>query len=314
MKQITLGSTFLYEKEHKLQNVLLEAFAEMAFVVHQFQKSHENLLANGTPELETYIKQLNEADFQRSTNLIVELHAFDLSTYFKSFLLLAKAVLDKVVPLFSYRFYDNLELLSDKGDRLISRIKSNKNVRNKTEFILLIERARNDWLDTLIELRDEYAHYSNLKEYANFWVPGEWIGQRKFTGIQNFHRPSVDIAGKRVDALDYMLSVKAELVRFLREFLHLCEFKPDRRPKHYLSCEECGYAFAKRAKSGDRKGRLSLTSRHIEIQVKDRARDYGVIVCPKCGGKTDTDLQFWKDEGLSCSTSAPSSATAGSDK
>jgi len=31
---------------------------------------------------------------------------------------------------------------------------------------------------------------------------------------------------------------------------------------------------------------------------KDRARDYGVIVCPKCGGITDTDLQFWSMEGL----------------
>lgn len=306
MKEITLGSTFLYDKEHELQNTLLEAFAEMAFVVRQFQESHANLLANGTPELADYVKQLNEADFRQAKHLIVELHAFDLSTYFKSFLLLAKAVLDKLVPLFSYRFFDNLELFSDKGDRLIARLKGNKHVQNKAEFIALIERVKREWLDALIDLRDEYAHYSNLKEYSNFWIPGESIGQRKFSGIQDFNRPSVFVARHRVDALAYMLSVKSELIHFLRSFLQLCEFTPDRRPKHYLSCERCKHVFAQRTKTKDGKDRLKLTVPHIEIQIKDETRDYGVIVCPKCGGRTDTALQFWKEQGLSFSTSAPS--------
>jgi hypothetical protein len=305
MKEITLGSAFLYEKEHELQNTLLEAFAEMAFVVRQFQDAHTNLLANGTPELSDYVKQLNEADFRQAKNLIVELHAFDLSTYFKSFLLLAKAVLDKLVPLFSYRFFDNLDLFSDKGDRLIARIQGNKHVQRKVEFIALIERVKREWLDALVDLRDEYAHYSNLKEYSNFWIPGESIGQRKFTGIQDFNPPTVFVAGNRVDALEYVLSIKAELIRFLRDFLQLCEFTPDRRPKHYLSCERCKHVFAQKTKTEDGKDRLTLTEPHIEIQIKDKARDYGVIVCPKCGGKTDTDLQFWKREGLSFSTSPP---------
>jgi hypothetical protein len=313
LKEITLGSSFLYAKEHQLQNVLLEAFAEMAFVVHQFEKAHESLLATGTPELDTYVRQLNEAEWQGSTNLVVELHAFDLSTYFKSFLLLAKAVLDKVVPLFSYRFYDNLDTFKDRGDRLIGNVKKNGHVLRKTEFIALIERAKTEWLDALVALRDEYAHYSNLKEYVNFWAPGDWIGKRRLTGIQDFCRPSVEVAGEKVDALEYILSVKAHLVHFLREFLQLCEFTPDRRPRHYLSCEGCGYAFAKRAKSGDKKGRLSLTSPGIAIEIKDRAKDYGVIICPRCGGKTDTDLQFWKAEGLSFSSSPPSSTGTGAE-
>jgi hypothetical protein len=303
MKEITRGSTFLFEKEHELQNTLLEAFAEMDFIVRQFQGSHANLLANGTPDLADYVKQLNEADFQQAKNLVVELHAFDLSTYFKSFLLLAKAVLDKLVPLFSYRFFDNLELFSDKGDRLIARIKNNKHVEKKAEFRVLIERVKREWLDALIDLRDEYAHYSNLKEYSNFWVPGESIGQRKFTGIQDFNPPSVLVAGNRIDALAYMLSIKSELICFLRDFLLLCEFTPDRRPKHYLSCERCKHVFARKTKTAEGKDRLVLTAPHIEIQVKDKTRHYGVIVCPKCGGKTDTDLLFWSQAGLSTSAS-----------
>ncbi len=306
MKQITLGSTFLYNKEHKLQNLLLEAFAEMAFVVHQFQSSHKYLVANGTPELDEYIRQMNETAFRPAANLIVELHAFDLSTYFKSFLLLVKAVLDKLIPLYSYQFYESLRQFSDKGDRLLRSVKNNKHVKNKPAFISLIERVKNEWLDALIDLRDQYAHYSSLGEYVNFWIPGEWIGQHRFTGIQDFHKPSVDVGGKQFEALEYVLMIKGRLVEFLHEFLQLCEFTPDRRPKHYLSCE-CGYTFAKRSKSGSDKGRLSLTSAHIALQIKDQAKDYAVILCPKCGGETDTDLQFWSGEGFSFSTSATTS-------
>jgi hypothetical protein len=284
MNEITRGSTFLYGKEYRLQNVLAEAFAEMSFVVRQFQDAHRDLLANGTPELANYIEQMNKTDFRQAKNIIIELYASDLSTYFKSFLILAKAVLDKVVPFFSYRFNENLKMFSEKGDRLVNRIKHNKHVQKKTEFIALVGRVKSEWLDTLVDLRDEYAHYSNLNEYTNFWISGESIGQRKFTGIQDFHQSSILVAGNRINALDYMLSIKAELIRFLRDFLQLCEFTSDRRPKCYLACEECHHEFARKTKSDGRQGRLTL-SEPINILVKDRARDYGVIVCRKCGGR-----------------------------
>jgi hypothetical protein len=270
MELITIGSTFLYAKEHELENLLLEAFAEMSFIVHQFKIAHEILIASGTPELDEYIRQMNDSNLQQAPNIIIELHAFDLSTYFKSFLLLAKAVLDKVIPLYSYQFYDSLRQFSDKGIRLIRSVKSNKHIKRKSEFISLIESAKNEWMDSLIDLRDQYAHYSSLREYLNFWIPGEWIGKRNFVGMQDFYKPSVYIGGKQVEALEYMLMIKVRLVEFLRGFLQLCEFTPDRRPKHYLSCE-CGYTFAKRSKSRTRHGRLSLTSAHIELQIKDEA-------------------------------------------
>jgi len=304
LKQITSGSTFLYDKEHELQNVLLEAFAEMSFVVHQFQNSHDHLVAHGTPELDNYIAQLNEASFPPNTNFIVELHAFDLSTFFKSFLLLAKGVLDKLVPLYSYRFYDNLNQFSQKGTRLIRAIKNNKNVGKKTELISLIEHAKNEWIDALINLRDEYAHYSNLKEYRNFWIPDKAIGNRTFSGIVDFNKPTIEVSGVQREALGYMLMLQEKLIKFLQEFLQLCEFTPGRRPKHYLECE-CGYVFARKPKSGTKHGRLVLTSAHIEIQVKNREMDYGVIVCPNCGAKTDTDLQFWRNEGFIFSDTQP---------
>lgn len=89
LKSITASSTFLYEKEFELQNVLLESFAEMAFVVQQFQSAHTYLLVNGTAELPNYVEQLNDQSLKLSPDTIIELHAFDLSAYFKSFLILA---------------------------------------------------------------------------------------------------------------------------------------------------------------------------------------------------------------------------------
>jgi hypothetical protein len=221
-------------------------------------------------------------------------------------------VLDKVVPLFSYRFYDNLDTFADKGSRLVKRIQENSKVQNKAEFIALIDHAKDNWLDTLIELRDEYAHYSNLKEYANFWIPAEAVGKQSLTGIQDFHRPSIIVGGIRRDAREYMEFVKSEIVQFLGEFVRLCDYTGERRPRHYLACEHCGFTFASRQGKVDRKGPVTLTSPHVQIRIKDRARDYGVIVCPKCGGTTDTDLQYWKDKGFAWRDSSPQPTKADS--
>ena len=73
----------------------------MAFIVNEFQKLHGELLAHGTPELDVYIAQLDEIASATSTNYTVELHAVDLSTYFKAFLLLASGGARKMVPIFS---------------------------------------------------------------------------------------------------------------------------------------------------------------------------------------------------------------------
>jgi hypothetical protein len=307
LRRIADDCTFLYAKEHALQNVLLEAYSEMAFVVRQFQASHDHLLNHGTPELSDYIRQINAVDARGRSEFVVELHVAELSTFFKSFLLLAKAVLDKVVPLYSYRFYDNLKQFSDKGTRLIRLIRNNKHVGKKAEMVALIEEAKRNWIDGLIDLRDQYAHYSSLPEYTNFWLSGDLAGRRALAGIEDFNRPTIVVAGQALDALQYVLTVKMQLVEFLREFLLSCEFTAGRRPRRYLNCE-CGYVFAKRSKSGANKGRLSLTGPKLDVRVRDRALDYGVIVCPACGGETDTDLEFWRQEGFSFFDPKPATA------
>jgi len=219
LNAITAGSTFLYERESELQNVLLEAYAEMAFVVKQFSESHADLLANGTPELPNYIAEINALSEELADDVVIEVHAFDLSTYFKSFLLLAKGVLDKLVPLYSYRFYDNLKQFSDKGTRLIKSVRNNSHIARKAELIQLISDHKQRWIDDFIELRDNYAHYSNLRGYQNFCTTGRQVQSHAINSILDFDRPSILVGGNRTDALDYMLHIKTEIIAFLNAFL-----------------------------------------------------------------------------------------------
>lgn len=249
-----------------------------------------------------YIRQLNETELRKGT--IVELHVIALSTYFKSFLLLVKVVLDKLVPLYSYQFHDGLRQFEEKGAKLIACIKRSRKVSKKDQLVQLLSTAKREWIDELITLRDQYAHYSELPEYRGFWLSAGVVPKSSLHGISDFTSPTVSLARSQVNAVDFVRDTKERLVVFLQSFLRLCEFTPGRRPNTYLRCDDCQHVFATRAKSAGRQGKIRLTSSSIQIEVKDRSRDYGLIICPKCGGETDTDLEFWRREGLAMSKNA----------
>jgi len=97
IKKITRGSFFLFEQEHRLNNILIEVFYEMSFLINQFKEVQNKLLTESSPNIEYFINGLNEASFGKK-NIIVEFHSLSLSVYFKSFLILSKSVLDKLVP------------------------------------------------------------------------------------------------------------------------------------------------------------------------------------------------------------------------
>lgn len=298
LRRITSGSNFLYRKEHQLLNVLCGAFQEFSLIVHQFQNSYNRIMENGTPALDTYIEDINSTIVPEGNGFIIELHAYDMSAFFKSSLLLSKGVLDKLVPLYSYRFSDNMRQFDAKGAGLIKSIKHNKHITRKDAMISLIQDAKMEWIDSLIDLRDRYAHYSNLEEYINFSAYIDSGNKRTFSGISDFHKPAINVSGRRHDALEYILYLKESIITFLRAFLQLCEFTAERRPKLYLECEgRCGHVFAKRHKNGSQKGRLEMIATSMKIRVINRELDYGVIVCPKCGVETDTDIRAWRDNG-----------------
>lgn len=295
LKKITHGSFFLFEQEHRLNNILAEVFYEMSFLVSQFKEVQNKLLTESSPNIEYFINDMNKVPFQKK-NIVVEFHSIPLSIYFKSFLILSKSVLDKLVPFYSYRFKANLRSFDKKGIRLIEDIKRNKQPFRKCEIIELINHAKREWLDSLIELRDEYVHYSNLQEYANFWLSlEEWVEPRQLKDLTDLNKPTVEVAGQKFQALEYMEMIKGKLVLFLGDFIQLCDFTSDRRPKISLRCIECDHVFAKN--NHPKKGQITIMDK-LKFEIKDISKDYAVIICSQCGGQTDTDLKFWPSQSL----------------
>jgi hypothetical protein len=297
IKLIVSGSTFIYQKEQTLLNTFTGAFQEMSFIAHQFKISHNNIITNGTPELNTYLSQLNNTTIPDNGNFIFELHAHDLSAFFKAFLLLVKGVLDKLIPLFSYRYNENIDTFGDKGARLLKVIRQNQHIEKKEELIDLIEAAKRTWIDELITIRDEYAHYSNLREYINFWIRLDKNIIPKMSGINSFNKPEIALPSGKMGALEYINTTNERILLFSQMFIRFCDFNADRRPKHYFTCEgNCGHIFAKKHKKGPKKGQLEVFS-PLNIAIRNAELDYGVIVCPVCGAETDTDLRYWREVG-----------------
>jgi hypothetical protein len=291
----TENSVFIYEKEIGLLNTFLSACRELSHVVSEYERKLSLVLANGTPSLASYIEEINGLEKTPMPPITIELEVVDLSALFKVYLLLAKATLDKLIPLYSYRFYSNLRQFSDKGERFLKEVKNNRHVKHKDRFIELIKTAKSKWLDTVIKLRDEYAHYSSLKAYSSFILNID-SGVNGLKDISSFHQPSLTLPNGTVDALKYMIDTKEQLLHFTSRFISLCDYNDSRRPRHYLKCE-CGHEFAKKAKSKAPSPSGITIDNHIEIQVLDISRDYGAIRCPRCGGLTETDLEYWRSIG-----------------
>lgn len=284
---------FLYEREYELQNTLLEAVAEMLFAIDQYAAAKERILSDGTPELPGYVSELNALRTNLTTDLVVELHTLGLASYFKSFLMLTRSVLDKVVPLYSYQYGGSAKQFSDKGTKLVNALRQNPKMTKRAEAIALIEEHKALWMDALIEHRDEYAHYSMLSAFRHFRIHSERIRREPVVGIHDFEAPSILVDGQAVEALSYMRAVQEHLTVFLNRFLKCLEFTAGRRPKRYLDCQECQHKFAKKTKDG----RVVLIGT-LEVREKKHELDYGVIICPVCKGTTDTDLKYWRDLGL----------------
>lgn len=295
LAKLTEGSVFVYKKEIELLNIFLNSCRELCHVVSEYEKKLDLVVNTGTPSLNTYIQEINELDMKSMPITVVELEVLDLSALFKIYLLLVKSSLDKLIPLYSYRFYANLKQFNDKGSRFVREILNNRHATNKDSFVELVNTARSSWLDETIDLRDQYAHYSSLREYSSFTLilDSQVNGLR---GICDFRQPTLALRNGTVNALSYMKDTERRFLDFARCFIHLCDYNSERRPKRYLKCD-CGHEYAKKIK-GKASSSFGLTVEgKLQILVMDESRDYGVLVCPRCGMHTETDLELWRSLG-----------------
>ena len=64
-------------------------------------------------------------------------------------------------------------------------------------------------------------------------------------------------------------------------------------PSNQVSCSECGHEYAVIILD-DRGKRILRVYEQIELTIIDKEKNIGLITCPKCGGKIQTDLEFWR--------------------
>lgn len=298
LQYLTGECVFLYDRERELENSLLTGFTEMRYMMKEYEKHYKQHLIEGMEDIEQHFEELNTIESSIKSDVVIEIYSVALSTTLKSFLLLAKGVLDKLVPLFAYRFNETLRQFDDKGEKLIKLIKDNSKFPQAAKFTMLLKHHKQLWIDDLVELRNDVAHYTALPEYVNFWIPSEWVGTKQIKSIEDFNRPVIRIRGNQHDALEYVLFIVDNMKEFIRDFLRLCDFNDARRPKVSLRCTNCNYEIARKVKHGPTKGKIHLLIPELTIEIRDRVRDYGRIPCPKCHARIDTDLNFWKEQGL----------------
>lgn len=295
LSKLTKGSMVIYKKEIDLLNTFLNACRELRHVVSEYEKKLGLVMDSGTPSLNRYIQEINELDMKTMPSIAVELEVLDLSALFKVYLLLLKSTLDKLIPLYSYRFYSNLKQFNDKGVRFVKEVKNNPHATNKEQFVELVKTAKNGWLDEVIDLRDQYAHYSSLHEYSSFaLILNSQIN--RLTGISDFLQPTLALRNETVYALSYMKDTERKFLDFASCFIRLCDYNSDRRPKRYLKCD-CGHEFAKKIKGKHPSSSCIAVEGRLNILVLDGSRDYGALVCPRCGRHTETDLELWRSIG-----------------
>ena len=278
---------FIHEKERLLMLRLESNVLELCYVMQQYKRIYQDTLNNGTSLLEHYMKEIN-ASQTVNVDIILELMSTELSTYFKSYLILVKSVLDKMVPLFDYRFNYTLTKFSDKGDKLLKVLSKKFKGQNKEELIQLIEKNKKEWINDVITLRDSYIHYSNLPQYMDFHLlVGKGI-KKTVEGIEDFNEPIITLKnGNAIKAIDFLEKTFEALKGFVREFLTLCLYDRYNKPRLRLKCN-CGFEFGK-----INDGVLKVESGGFQINQIDKKYHHGVMICPKCSKKTDTDFDYW---------------------
>lgn len=207
------------------QNLVCSELIELRYVLNQFKVKMNDVLENSTSVFDYYlpeIKNLNE-DHTEDKIIHCELIVTELSVSFKSFIVISKSILDKIVPFFDQKHGSTLMTFSKKGKKLINYLENNYNHENKDDFILFLKNNKIEWMDFLISMRDSYVHFSDVSSHYlgfNFLV-GK--GVHKIETIKDINRPKIKVrfkgASKYIDALDYLEETYTNILYFSRDFL-----------------------------------------------------------------------------------------------
>ena len=205
----------------KQKTLICSEIIELQYTLNQFKAKYADVLENSTSSFDHYLPEITKMTSNPSENKLVqcELIVTELSVNFKSFIIISKSILDKIVPFFDHRHNSTLKKFSKKGNTLIKYLENNYTNENKEEFISFLKKNKKEWIDFLITMRDSYVHFSDVSSYYlgfNFLL-GE--GVTKIETIKDISPPLVKQHWKYINALNYLEETYSNLLYFLRVFL-----------------------------------------------------------------------------------------------
>lgn len=205
----------------EIKENFFKSYSELKYSLVQYSKRLDNLLKEGSPGFNHYLPEIQQIDtIQRE--YFLEVYDMELSYNFKSFIIFSKAVMDRLIPFFDYKFGTNLKKFSNSGEKLLNYLKINYKGSNRNDFIDLLERNKDEWLDDLIELRDEIVHFSSLEEYVSFHCVLKGDSGKSINSINDLRRPTIKIDRKEILAVDFLQFNFNHIKTFTKDFVALC--------------------------------------------------------------------------------------------
>jgi len=269
--------TLIHEKERELSNNLSVTFAELLFLINGYLQRHELILKNGHPGFDHFLKEAK--DNNDCIPIVYEIIDTELSTYFKSSLVLSKSILDKLVALFEYRYNYTKKTFDSRGKHLKKYLETKYHGSNKNQIISLIEQNKIDWIDDLLQLRDDFTHFSELRQYSSFYIHvPQKISEVK--SVKDFIEPQIVIGKNRYNAVNYLHFIYDSLLTFCSMFLKYTGFDNYYHIDMKYKCDKCSTKFFKLIDSSKNIGE---PNQGLKIQLINKKYNHGKITCNKCG-------------------------------
>ena len=205
----------------EIKDNFFRSYSELKYSLTQYSKRLDNLLKEGSPGFYYYLPEIQQIDASQR-EFFLQVYDMELSYNFKSFVIFSKAVMDRLIPFFDYKFGTKLKKFSNSGEKLLNYLKINYKGSNRDDFIDLLERNKDEWLDDLIVLRDEIVHFSLLEEYVSFHCILKGNSGKSIKSINDLRCPILKIDGKEISAVDFLQLNLDHIKIFYKDFVALC--------------------------------------------------------------------------------------------
>ncbi len=160
----------------------------------------------------------------------------------------------------------------------------------------MIQKNKTEWLDCVLNLRDNFVHYSNLNDYKDFSIILNSSKRIVIKDLNDFERPHIIIASEKINALDFLKQTHARLKLFINRLLIEFGFDKYQRPDFATTCNKCGFQFADLKEINSK--RTLVIIKPFPIKIFNLEYEHGLIACPNCDKEFEVSLKELKEFGF----------------